>query len=86
MWVEWQNVVAALPLMVRAIVTAAKEMGPQDLASPVVLKPETVALICEAKLALEGKLSNASLQPAASVATGHVGRIPSPSPLDAAGF
>lgn len=64
LWIDWQNVVAALPAMVRAITRAAKEVGPQVLSAPVTLKPETVELIVEAQLALDGKMPNASLQPA----------------------
>lgn len=55
LWIEWQHVVAALPALVRAVVRAAEEAGPQDLAVPVYLTPETAALIVEAKLALDGK-------------------------------
>lgn len=55
LWIDWQRVVAALPAMVRAIVRAAEKIGPQDLAAPVQLTPETAALIIEAKLALDGK-------------------------------
>lgn len=50
------NAIAAMPVVVRAVQAAVAEMGPQPIATEIKLSPETAGLLCQAKLALDGKM------------------------------